>query len=124
MKFKKEDEDPISNDIGFPYNIIPKGYPNKIRNNKIEETINVLVENIKANSGVFSNEILINLGQTELNNRTSRTQSRIAFWVSLISLLISIIALAISYQSSNQDDTIRKLQLNELKEIKQILYNK
>ena len=96
-KYRKEDEQVISDKIGYPYNVIPKGYPNKISNNKINSTIDEILKNLKGNAGiepiVSRDTAFINLGLNELNNRQNRKQSKIAFWLSLIAIVISMIAL-------------------------------
>jgi len=126
MKFEKEYEDPIALNIGFPYNILPKGYPNRIRSKKIQETINHFLNDIKRNAAVestiYRDIAFINLGLFELNNRESRKQSKIAFGISILSLIVSTAALCTSVEairSSNKDSTILQQQLDELKAIRQ-----
>ncbi len=97
MKYKKEDEEVIGKGIGYPYDIMPKGYPNKISNKKIEEVMERFLKNIRSNAGVepIVNRDLafINLGLNELNSRISRSQSRIAFWLSVLSVIFAGLAL-------------------------------
>lgn len=131
MRFKKEDEEVISKEIGYPYNVIPKGYPNKISNKKINETINSVLENLKGNAGVESivsrDTAFINLGLNELTNRQNKKQSTIAFLVSIISIILAISALVISilvFKSSKEDKIIQDKQLDEIKNIRQVITEK
>lgn len=100
MKYKKEDEEVISQTIGYPYNILPKGYPNKISANKIEEVMEKFLQNTKGNAGVESTVnrdlAFVSLGLNELNSRESRKQSRFAFWVSILSIIFAGLSLVIS----------------------------
>ncbi|MBN1778717.1 MAG: hypothetical protein JW816_00640 [Candidatus Buchananbacteria bacterium] len=128
MKYEKKDEKVISNNIGYPYDVIPKGYPNKVSDNKIDETINKVLNNLKGNAGIESvvtrDTAFINLGLNELNNRQNRKQSRIAFWISTLSLLLSGAAFIISMlalQSSREDTIMLHKNLDELKNISQAL---
>lgn len=102
-KYKKEDEEVISNTIGSPYNMLPKGFPNKLKNSKIEETIQKFINELIPNAGVESivlrNSTIINLGLNELNHRQGRKQSRIALFISILSLLFAGVALIISVLS-------------------------
>jgi hypothetical protein len=104
MKYRKEDEEVISQTIGYPYNILPKGYPNKVSDAKIEEVMEKFLQTIKANAGVEAivnrDLTFVNLGLNELNSRTSRKQSRIAFWLSILSVIFagsSLVISALSY---------------------------
>lgn len=99
MKYIKKEEEVISNDIGYPYNILPSGYPNKISTKLINHTIEKILSNLKANAGVETiisrDYVLINLGLNELNNRQSKIESRIAFLLSIFSLVLATLALLI-----------------------------
>lgn len=109
-KCKKKDVKSISEKLGYPHNTIPKGYPNKINNEKINETIEKILDHLKSNAGVESivlkDTAFINLGLNELNSRHSRKQSKIAFYISMLSLVIAIFAVYITWGqlqvSSNQ----------------------
>jgi len=95
--FKAEDEDVIAKGIGYPFDTLPKGFPNKISNKKIKETVDALLNNMKGNAGssnmVITNSAFITLGLNELNHRENRRQVQIAFWFSIISILIALSAL-------------------------------
>jgi hypothetical protein len=99
-KYDQELEKPIATNIGYPYNVLPKGYPNKISDKKIEETIEKFLQNLKANAGadaIVNREItFINLGLNELSNRTSRKQARMAFWLSIFSVIIALLSFLVA----------------------------
>ena len=105
MKYKKENEDVISKTMGHPYNILPKGYPNKLSDEKIEEVMKKFLQNLKENAAVNAiveqDMTFINLGLNELNNRTSKKQSRNAFLVSILSLIFAGISLWISVHKAS-----------------------
>ena len=65
-QFNKEYEEPINKDLGYPYNILPRGYPDKISDTKIKDTVQLLLSNLRPNAGVQSivdlHTTLINLG--------------------------------------------------------------
>lgn len=111
-EFKLEDEEPINRKIGYPYNIIPKGYPNKISNSKINDTIDKVLRNLLGNAGIESIVIrdtaFINLGLNELSNRQNRKQSKLAFGISICSIILATLALLFTYAqfqvSMNQID--------------------
>jgi hypothetical protein len=96
-RFDKDLEEPIATNIGYPYNILPKGYPNSIRSKKINEVVGKLYLNLLGNAGVESvvskNTLLINLGLNELAQRDQRLQSRVTLAISLTSLAISLFSL-------------------------------
>ncbi len=100
MTNSNENEEVISLITGYPYNILPKGYPNKISDNKIEETVEKILNDLRGNASVETmvnkDTALINLGLNELNNRTNRRQSRIAFWLSVLSVILAGFSLLIS----------------------------
>lgn len=128
MKYKKEDEEVLNNNIGYPYNVIPKGYPNKVSDKKINEIIDKVLDNLKSNARVESivsrDTAFINLGLNELTNRQNKKQSKMAFWISILSLLLSGVAFIISilaFQSSREDTIIQKQHLDELKNISQVM---
>jgi hypothetical protein len=93
-------EEPVSVTMSFPYNILPKGYPNKISSKKLEEVINTILDDLKANASVEAfvsrDTAFINLGLNELNNRTNKRQSRIAFWLSVFSVIVALLSLLVS----------------------------
>lgn len=127
-KYKKEDTEVISTSIGYPYNTLQKGYPDKVSNLEINKTISKILENIRGNAGVeniVSKDMgWINLGLNELNNRENKKKYIIASWVSAISLLIASVSLIISSLaliSSDKDYVIQNQQLDEMKNIQQIL---
>lgn len=98
--FKKENEDLINREGNFPHNIIPKGYPYKISSKKIKITINYFLENMISRSNLESkhsfierDRSFIELGRTELNNRSDRKKFLTNIIISLTALIISIIAL-------------------------------
>jgi len=128
MKYKKENEEVILNSTLYPQNTIPKGYPNKIPDKKINETIYLLLDHLKKNGGseiIVSKDVpFINLGLTELTNRQNKRQSKIAFWFSLISILLSILAIttsSLALKSNTKDYYIQQKQLNSIDTIKQII---
>lgn len=95
MSFKKSKEKDlkvVEESIGFPYNKIPKGYPNKLFNKDINKTINIFLDNLKSNAGVNSivntDYTLIRLGLDEINKREN-TFTRI---ISIIALICSMIS--------------------------------
>lgn len=98
--FKKktsEYEERLSSESGYPYNVIPKGYPNKISEKKLSETIEKILRHLEENANVYGvvsqDTAFINLGLNELNNRNSRKQSQIAFWISILSLFIAVMSI-------------------------------
>jgi uncharacterized protein YggL (DUF469 family) len=97
MTNNNENEEVIATNIGYPYNTIPKGYPNKISTEKIEETIDKVLDNLKANAGVETivnrDAVFINLGLNEIGNRNNKKQSRIALWLSVLAVILAALAL-------------------------------
>lgn len=81
-KFKKEDEEVINKEIGYPYNILPRGYPRNINNEKIDETIDKLMGHLKGNAGagpsLETDTAFINLGINEIGQRLSNRRSKLA----------------------------------------------
>lgn len=47
---KKEQNEVINEKIGYPYDTIPKGYPNKIKTKQIERTISKVLDHLKQNN--------------------------------------------------------------------------
>ncbi len=99
--YKKEDEEPIFSGNIYPYNLISRGYPNKVSDDKINLIIAGILEHLKSNAGneeaVSKDTALINLGLNELNNRVSKKQSRLALIISLTSFGISLFAIFLTY---------------------------
>lgn len=124
----KRDEEPIRIDMGYPYDSIPKGYPNKISDETINKTIEGVLKHLKDNLGVeqavFRDTSFINLGLNELGNRQNRKQSKLAFWFSGLSLGLSLLAFVFSikaFQSSQEDTVIQNQQLDELKSMSRVI---
>jgi len=99
----KENNEVISETIGYPYNIIPKGYPNKISSKQVEITNEKILNHLKGNAGVDSivqkDTALLSLGVNELNGRKSMRQFWWIFSVSILSFVVSVIAVIISILS-------------------------
>ena len=99
-QFNKEYEEPINKDLGYPYNILPRGYPDKISDTKIKDTVQLLLSNLRPNAGVQSivdlHTTLINLGQNELSNRINDKVSKRAHFISIVSLIVALASLFIS----------------------------
>lgn len=95
--YSPADEEVVSASGGHPYDVLPKGYPHKIKTELIQTTVDKLLKNLLVNAGVESiankNYTLINLGLHELNNRKTQKQSQTAFWLSVVSILVAAIAL-------------------------------
>ncbi|MFA5126963.1 MAG: hypothetical protein WC465_03125 [Patescibacteria group bacterium] len=100
-EYKKENEEPISKELGYPYNVLPKGYPDKISDEKINEAIQKFFGHLKGNAGVSSSILqdtaFINIGLNELNNRKNNKQTKIAFRISLASIIIALFAMFFAY---------------------------
>lgn len=96
----KENNEVISETIGYPYNIIPKGYPNKISSKQIEITNEKILNHLKSNAGVDSivqkDTALLSLGVNELNGRKSRSQFWWIFIVSILSFITAIISILVT----------------------------
>lgn len=119
-KYKEDFNKPISVEIGYPYNTVPKGYPNKISSKKINETVDKILEHLKANAGsgnINSDYILINLGTNELNNRKNNKQTKMALILSIISIIIATGAFIISFKGSTESNKILNKQLHFLESI-------
>lgn len=122
--YKKEDEDMPHSEMGYPYNVISKGYPNKVSNEKINETVDKILEHLKNNLGVesfvSSDTAFINLGLNELSNRKNERQSKSALILSIVSIGLSFIAIVLSVMtaySSSKDTMLQEQHLSELKNI-------
>lgn len=127
-EYKKEDEDTPHAEMGYPYNVISKGYPNKVSNEKINETVDKILEHLKNNlsvgSFVSSDTAFINLGLNELSNRKNERQSRLAFILSVVSIGLSSIAIILSIMtaySSSKDIMLQEQHLSELKNISETI---
>lgn len=100
VKYDKSLEEPISTTIGYPYSVLPKGYPDRVSDQKIKEVIQKLLENLRANAGVQSivdlHTTLINLGQNELSNRSNERVSSRAHFISIVSLMVALASLFVS----------------------------
>ena len=123
-KFDKKLEEPISENIGPPYNILPKGYPKDISKNKINSTIDTLLHEIKANAASESTinrySSLITLGSNELNDRTNKKHTLITFTLTIITILAAFISI---YLSTRTDKTNLLQKNNEIQLLNNINEN-
>lgn len=99
IKYNREDEEVIGKNMAFPYNILPKGYPNKISDDKLKETINILLNQVRGNAGVVGLDVLVNLGLNELNYRVEDRKFLATIWISLVSLIFAGLSFFISILS-------------------------
>ena len=118
---KTEDNEVIATGIGYPYDVIQKGYPNKIADSKINETIEKILSHMRGNAGVAGivtrDSAFINIGLNELNNRKNSKQSKIAFILSIVSIIIALGAFAISIYSIYSGDLMQGKQIDILSSI-------
>lgn len=95
-----EDNEPINDKSGYPYDVIPKGYPNKISNEAIRITIDAISKKMKGNIGVESilsrDSTLINIGRDELTRRDNTFSNKISLSIALSSLIIALSAFGIA----------------------------
>lgn len=96
-------EEPINKNGGFPYDFLQKGYPNKISDEEIKKTEENILKYLRGNAGAFSSIesyiSLLKLGQDEINNRVNEKVSKRAHFISVLSLIVSIIALLVTFLS-------------------------
>lgn len=100
FNYDKDLEEPINKDGVYPYNILPRGYPDKISDEKINEVVQKLLNNLLPNSGVQQivdlHVALISLGQNELSNRSSEKVSSRAHFISVMSLVVALVSMFVS----------------------------
>ncbi|HHX8301705.1 TPA: hypothetical protein ACVOZB_004597 [Vibrio diabolicus] len=101
---------------------ISEGYPHRLTNREIEQHIREYSEEIVKFRG--RNEFtsayvpLIQLGQAELQNRQNKKVVRLTLFISILSLVVSLAALFVSYSSMDSSNNWEQSQIQLLQELK------
>lgn len=100
---------------------VKKGYPESLSDKEIKEEIEK--NKIFANDGGYKPEIIIaaNLiiqsGQTELNNRISKRYSCITLVLTILTVISAVISIYFGFYSNKSDSDWKKEEIELLKDI-------
>lgn len=101
---------------------ISEGYPHCLTDREIEQHIKDYSDeifNFRGNNAFTSAYVpLIQLGQAELQNRQNKKVFRLTLFISILSLLVSLAALFVSYLSMDSSSNWEQSQIQLLQELK------
>lgn len=107
--------------------LLSNDYPQGMSNNEIKKAIQEYSNEIhksKANiNKILQLTPLIQLGQSELQERNNRIIARLSIGVSFISLFIAFVALYVSYNSSQTSTKLETQQIEILSSEKELFSN-